>query len=754
MSENGLGLYIPAYQRANSWDRGKVEKLLDDTLHGIEMLLLNDENYTFLGSIITIHDTEYVTVQPKVREDVPAKVLTIIDGQQRLCTLLLFAVCLHNQIRLRHYKLLGPNPAPSDPALTWIHGQALTILSGLVGTLFEKQAYSESPIYPRMIRAFTDQWSKKTIDARYDSPIAHLLYSYAALSDQQPPTEFSPGPRSGAPEGEADLLKRFNEIRSAVKDLARGASNENLSDLPSTALMAGKKAFQQALLNHEFPSSVAAAATKQPSDDFTDLLRLVVLGAYVLNRLTLTVVRGKDEDYAFTIFESLNTTGEPLTAFETFKPRVVHAEGLGNYEQSESRRYVDAVSDYLTGYKAGDQQQAATKDLLVWFALAENGEKLSRRLADQRVYLRAQFDLYEQDKIARGEFVRHLRNTSYFAESTWLVREPIGKGTPHLYSLPIDASTDMCRLCSAFLRSLNHTVVIAPLVRLYSLAMSANDADRQARTVEFDQAIRAMTAFSVLWRASRRTTGNIDQEYRQIMAGGSNLTGLGRLARASSGSAIDVAALKQELIARLAQHGAISDQTQWVTLASGIPLYDVNQPLTRFLLLAAYHDTVEDPNSPGLVVPGKEASSPCLTFDGWRDDIHLSLEHVAPRTPNFDWQTDLYTNREVIHHIGNLVLVPRDANSSLSDRPWPQKRVLYAALGAQSKEDAKEILDNAAQQGITFADSTEALIDLSKYMPHLAALGSKTDDWDVDFIQARSVRLLELAWARLRPWLD
>ena len=82
-----------------------------------------------------------------------------------------------------------------------------------------------------------------------------------------------------------------------------------------------------------------------------------------------------------------------------------------------------------------------------------------------------------------------------------------------------------------------------------------------------------------------------------------------------------------------------------------------------------------------------------------------------------------------------------------------QKRVLYAALGAQSKEDAKEILENAAQDGITFADSTEALIDLSKYMPHLAALGSKLDDWDVSFIAARSTRLLELAWARLRPWL-
>ena len=59
-----------------------------------------------------------------------------------------------------------------------------------------------------------------------------------------------------------------------------------------------------------------------------------MLAAYVLNRIALTVVQGKDEDYAFTIFESLNTTGEPLTAFETFLPRVVMAEKIQDYQDS------------------------------------------------------------------------------------------------------------------------------------------------------------------------------------------------------------------------------------------------------------------------------------------------------------------------------------------------------------------------------------------------------------------------------------
>jgi hypothetical protein len=51
---------------------------------------------------------------------------------------------------------------------------------------------------------------------------------------------------------------------------------------------------------------------------------------------------------------------------------------------------------------------------------------------------------------------------------------------------------------------------------------------------------------------------------------------------------------------------------------------------------------------------------------------------------------------------------------------------MIAASGAQSKEETKVIVETAAQQGITFSDSTETPIDVSKYMPRLAALANRT----------------------------
>ena len=99
-----------------------------------------------------------------------------------------------------------------------------------------------------------------------------------------------------------------------------------------------------------------------------------------------------NEDYAFDMFESLNTTGEPLTAFETFKPKVIERIGLSQYEKSTSREFMKPVENYLEKFRKAQERQNGTSQLLLPFALAETGEKLSKRHSDQRRYLRDQYD--------------------------------------------------------------------------------------------------------------------------------------------------------------------------------------------------------------------------------------------------------------------------------------------------------------------------------------------------------------------------
>lgn len=763
LSDNGLGLYLPPYQRPYSWEKAKVEKLLDDTLHGLSNLGDAPDSYTFLGTVITIHDVNHVTVNPIVKPEVPSKVLTVIDGQQRLSSLLIILVSVHNQIRQRSWKVFrGKTPDSTNSAQTHLYSETINILQMLATAFYEKKNFGDAPIYPRLIRAFKDRWSKDVKLKLYESPIANLIYRYSLLVDAEPhtarPTNYKPKERPGIGEGEGDLIKRFNEIGKALTYLASRKTIEELEDLPPLSILATEIEFQRALFNHELDPDLCQWLQELEDEPEGELMRLVMFAAYVLNRIALTVVQGKDEDYAFTIFESLNTTGEPLTAFETFLPRVVMAEKIKDYQDSEAYGHMKAVQAYVDRFGVGEKLQGATRELLVTFALAETGKKLSKRLPDQRVYMRDTFDRHKDSDDDRGAYLGHLSDTATFVGTTW---EPPKDASRQLAGLPTSAMTDTVKLCLSFLNSLNHTIAIAPLVRFYAAAVHAEEGEaRDNRIAEFESAIKAITAFTVFWRATRRGTGNIDSQYRAVMAG-DTLTGIGPLARkwdkpnaSKPAPLVDAEALKKELAERLSntdtKFGGIPNLASFVAAASALPLYSISKPLTRFLLLAAYHDTIEDTANPGLIVPGKAGVASCFTSDGWLDETHLTIEHIAPQQSTSGWAPGFYSEKETVHRIGNLVLAPGAANASLSSRPWGEKKVLYSALGAPSADEAKTILNGS---GILFAQTTEDLASLSRYMPHLRALGLRNTEWDPKFMGDRADLLLRLAYARLKDWL-
>jgi len=764
LAENGLGLYLPPYQRPYGWGKDKVEKLLDDTLHGLQNLDETADSFTFLGTVITIHDVNHVTVNPIVRSEVPAKVLTVIDGQQRLSSLLLLLVSLHNLIRQYSWKIFrGKTPNASDPARVSLYSETSTILQDLGTAFYERKNFGTTPIYPRLIRAFDDQWAKDEDKKKYKSPIANLLYRYALLADSenanQKPTDYKPEARADVGDGEEDLIKRFREIRIVLNKLAKLATLEDLEDLPPLSILATKTDYQRALFNREIDTNLCSFLQSLQDEPEARLMRLVMFAAYVLNRIALTVVQGKNEDYAFTIFESLNTTGEPLTAFETFLPRVVMEENIQTYESSEAHAHMKVVKSYLDRFSVGDRLQNATRELLVTFALSETGKKLSKRLPDQRIYMKDTFNRHKDADEARAAYLRHLSHTATFVGTTW---EPIDRNARQLAGLPASAMTDTVKLCLAFLNDLNHTIAIAPLVRFYSIAVAVEEGtERDNRIAEFETAIKAITAFTVFWRASRRGTGNIDSQYRAVMAGDNPLTGMGPLARTwanpnvtSPAPCVDANALKRELAARLSHttpnYGGIPNLASFLATASGLPLYSISKPLTRFLLLAAYHDTIEDSENPGLIIRGREGVAPCFTSDGWSDEGHFTIEHIAPQQRTGGWDEGFYMQRETIHKIGNLVLAPAAANASLSSRPWSEKKVLYEALGAQSADEARAILNNS---GLTFSQTTEELAQMSRYLPHLRALGQREVAWDTAFMSKRAEILLHLAYERIKDWL-
>lgn len=173
----GQGCYIPAYQRPYAWDDKNVDRLIDDVLSGLNHLVGRSSAISFLGTIIAIHDTDLVTVKPVYRAEVASRVMTLIDGQQRLSTSVMMNIALHHHVST----LLQRIEKSTGEAFDWMREQAQRSLADLMKTFALDQSIGYPAVnryYPRIIRAFDDVWSNKDTQALYKSPIARLIWTY------------------------------------------------------------------------------------------------------------------------------------------------------------------------------------------------------------------------------------------------------------------------------------------------------------------------------------------------------------------------------------------------------------------------------------------------------------------------------------------------------------------------------------------------------------------------------------------------
>lgn len=778
LAERGMGLYIPSYQRPYSWDKEKVNRLLEDLGHGIKILLKSNDSFTFLGTVITIHDTNNSTVQPIVRADVPSKVLTVIDGQQRMTTLLVLCLALHNQIKIVHKKFSKKKTSVENAlnsqqqsnldfgeeansevdnilqAFEWLDGQAKSVLSDLENVFFEKHAFGRSPLYPRMIRSLDDQWSRDANQKKYQSPIANLIFNYIIQIDdpQYQPVDYKPMKREGNIEGEDAIVDRFNQIIKSLSSLSIKKSRAGeMEEVPSIEEVYANQEFQISLLNHPMPTEYIKLIKNSEKEIFDELLLLVVYARYVLHRVVLTVVKGKNEDYAFTIFESLNTTGEPLTAFETFKPRVVNAVGLADYDGSDEKALMDEIGNYLSQFPVGKKLQTATKDLLIQFFSAYSGEKVSGRLAEQRSALKEAFE----KAVSPFDFINTLATTARFKANIWEAKN-LNTSISDFGGYELSS---VSKLALKFFNDIDHSTVIPVLTVFFRQIQQASTPEEcKQRFNEFESALQGMFAFSVLWRATGRGTSGIDNEYREILNKHDMPTGLNPVSvKHSNNSVVDISLFKAELKSRLLDEerkGKLKDRDTFIQNSYTRPAYK-SAKLAKVLLLAAHHNAVENQNNDGLISKGRESVNPCLTIDQYIDKVSFSLEHIAPQGNNGKWDTEIYTTPDLVDSLGNLILVSHSLNSSMSNRMWAEKQVFYQVVGAKTPEIAGSILAKAAESnGISFREHTKDMLSAQKYMPNLVAIGNYNGKWSKEFIEFRSKHLYGLAWDELIQFLE
>ncbi len=728
-NDNEKCFYIPAYQRPYSWGKDKIDRTWEDIVYGLGQLDNSDDYITFLGSIITLHDSKHESISPIVHGELPSKVMVVIDGQQRLTTLLLLIISLDNIIRQKLTKTTGE-----------ILGKFLDILNASERSYKSPKGFSDTTNYPKMIRAYDDQWATSKELKQYNSPIARLLRQYIDFiqDDNNKKKSFSYS---------TDNVEKDKESHKKIKDNVnhfRKLINKFLSETDLHDIIIKKSnllGVEQTLLDN--------IKDKLKEDDKAkEIFVLLSVLRFIFQRIFLAEIDAKKEEYAFEMFDSLNTTGEPLTAFETFKPKVVEYATLSKYADSESKKYMDMVETYLSFNP--DSRNSVTADLITAFALSENGKTLSKKLRDQRIYLR---DEYKNSK-NKEEFVKNLTNVSQIYH-IWNQSNAENSNTVWgkvVNNELIDkiSNDDEALTCLQFLSKTKHTISLAVLSRFTN-----KESD------EFVGVIKAITAFFVLWRSARQGTAGIDNCYRKLMREGVDLPVIRdkdgidqRQAKIPAFNRVNnsdislkdlQSAFKYFLYKKATDKIEIHSRKIWLSRLKNVEIYNASKDVCKFLLITAFDGVVSDSDNEGCVKKARDGVANTLNR-GFHYQLFESIEHIFSQANN---QSNISDEKK--QTLGNLTLLPKINNASISNRTLKDKSCIFKALCSQTQEEQDEILREC---GVPFNQNTKHIISESQHFPYLKSL-SKLDKWNDQIIEKRTKNLGSIVWDKLAiEWLD
>lgn len=735
-SHNGnVGFRVPEYQRTYDWSTENIKRLLEDCLNGFYYLSKsNKSSYTFLGTIIVVEE--------KSERSFDGTSLSVVDGQQRLTTLILLCCVLIEELLsqkddIRH--LQGSTASWLETEIDFICDRLFESVSGQLHRRGQKSEF------PRVVRFPEDNRAFGPSEAEYRSIIAKSLKDFADSYQQDIPVFPLIETEDGAE------AHRFFQNYSYIKDQVKLGIYYNTPDTEHQSELEHNQIdhedFQRTGLRNLFekldtlPDEIERnrAISRIASDrDSSGLIRIMLFSYYLLKSVILTRVETGDEDSAFDIFDSLNTTGEPLTAIETFKPRVISFERENTgYGGSETERHFKKIEENLN-YIETDKRQTATKELLVTFALYLEGHKLAENLAAQRAYLRAKFDEAENPDLKR-RIVQSLADITDFQQTYWN-RDSIQT----LDSIHSNTTSDWLKLCCTFILEMRTRLAI-PIMARYWIEYKQDQ-----NWPAFADIVKALTAFLVLRRSITGNTGRIDSDFRQMM--GKLCIGLD-----GSNSLLSLDDLKEMFREYLAARRIeVKNKETWVSRVCEVPLADHSRPLCRFLLFAASDNAIADQENEGLlkregIIPSDQLAF--LNFSKWQDDKYATLEHVAPESSSSGgWDVNIYSNSRTRHTIGNIILLPQKENASVGNAAWAKKKIFYRLLVAKEEEDRKLLLEQAKKEGLVFGKQTQALLDKQERLDMIEPIAN-VDEWTECIIQKRTKNILELAWDVIAPWL-
>lgn len=740
----GAAYYIPLYQREYSWESENVEQLMEDIFNGVKSLVedsveTRDRAIHFMGTVILFQESNpKLNIQPRDDRALPTRIDNVIDGQQRISTIALLACVMLQYLLNLRAGLPGDNKF--DSLRTEIDSKKDLLLE-LFSVDIKRGTPSRKPI---IVRGSVDGWTfDGTDEGNYKSGVSSYLaatiraHANGSLARLSKPLD-------------KRVARNVREIEKWIKKVEETGPNDNndyprakqiLASIPEESLWT----YPRPELHVHVPDSTSVF--DKEAAVVSSLVQMFALIHYFTERCCFTVIKPVSEEWAFDMFQSLNASGTPLTAIETFKPLVVNylAQEGKIFKDTDSNIYFSRVDKLVGETGPSAKKNKLTDEFLTIFALSHNGHTLSSQFSLQRRYLNDRLRAAPGPQ-EREEFIRQMGELATYWEAV-IGFEPNNElAIAGLEAMELEdkAASGFCIL---FLQDSGHKMANSVISRFYSDLLRKKSPQAAEN---FVSACKTVAAFYFLWRAAKSNSG-LDDVYRRLLKVGDADHQIPAMSAVNGDGVLTIEHLQNYLKAAL---GDLTDRAQWQARAILNLRYDYAKPMCKFALFLSAHDTIPDPDSPGLMKEGLVGTRSLIDARIWSSVDFKTIEHVAPNRGQETWDPQLYEN-DRYQAIGNLTLLPGDVNSSAGKSPWSVKSVYYRHLAEKDPQKLASLLEEADKLGVTLQPHTLDILKNSSYSHHMESIVSIPSDgkWDQVLVSQRTTRICELSWERVAPWL-
>lgn len=748
-----MGFYMPAYQRPYSWEEAHINDLFTDCDNVFRNLLESPDAIIFLGSILTVEDNEAKTIFPLNKKQQPSDIRLVIDGQQRLTTLTLILVALNERLRLHLSNLKKLIDKEECEEIK----DSLEVLKEIISELITDtsntviQTAADHPLYksfPKIIRSQVDCWGKDEKKAAYNSPIAELLITYQKhVLECEANGKFIGFDRGRLSVGGKRVSENLKTIlKLLVEGIERGFQLKG-SDQDKLTIddLLNVKTLEHCL---DFPIDEELKAAVTSNVKVPPMIFITAFSKFLLHRVCLTYVEVNNESYAFDMFEALNTTGEPLTAIETFVPKVIEHIGKKRdkspEEADEAIAVLKSITERFEKLILTKEKNDKTKALILAFVRAYEGKVKVTHLRDQRKAMLESYD--KTTNTSRDDYLNYLATSAEFLFDHWQAADA------HTESLVRTTDLSLANLCLRYLVDIKHDIVQPLLIQFILQDKKYEQVATEASS--FFEVLKAITAFSVLWRAMSGGADGIDGVYKKLHEKGFEVCGefnnaytLKESTLSSSEFNVDSikAFFRQELESKITSKESPKEASfeQWLDICSKQPLL-TKQKSIKFLLLAGFH---------GVKLLGEnfersdEKKTQFLTTTMW-DILSKKGRIKKVYAGGEQWTDPTIADPEVFNKLGNVLVDPRDSIST-NDKWVDIKQSLLAALANDSIEQLDKLVNDFSELSEESKLHTSILLLESKFEEI-----TYSEEWDKRAIDERTHLLLANAWENLYSWLN